>query len=40
MEYIEGEELLDTVTSKGGLTETELAGYIQQILYAINYCHA
>jgi len=42
MEFVEGRELLEIFTedSRGKLGEKEVAGYMEQLLKALNHCHA
>ena len=39
MEYLEGGELLDYVSTKGSLSEVEAHGIFVQIISAMDYCH-
>ena len=43
MGYVNGEELFDKIAQKyhsSRFSEKEVGGYIQELLYAINYCHS
>ena len=42
MEFVEGEEMFEKITNESGnkFTEKEAAGYVKQLLMAVNYLHA
>ncbi|KAL3422326.1 CAMK CAMKL gin4 protein kinase [Phlyctema vagabunda] len=40
LEYADGGELFDHISSKGGLEEPEAMKYFRQILSAVGYCHS
>jgi 5'-AMP-activated protein kinase catalytic alpha subunit len=39
MEYIEGGELFELISSRGRIQEDEARFYFKQILAGLNYCH-
>ena len=40
LEHAAGGELLDTIVTKGRLTENEARIYARQVVSALDYCHA
>ena len=40
MEYIDGQELIEKLANEGKLNEEIVAGYMKDVIYAINYCHS